>query len=71
MMFINSFLWKRLYLEKLALEQATFEKVMYLEIGQQVYKELVGILLSTSCPVLLLQSIDTQLLPPVLIALLP
>jgi len=44
---------------------------MYLEIGQQVYKKLVGILLSTSCPVLLLQSIDTQLLPPVLIALLP
>ncbi len=43
---------------------------MYLEIGQQGYKELVGILLSATCPVLLLQSTDTQLLPLELIALL-
>ncbi len=43
---------------------------MYLKIGQQGYKDLVGILLSATCPVLLLQSIDRQLLPLVLIALL-
>ncbi len=36
-------------------------KGMYLEVGQQLYKELVGILLSATCPVLLLQSTDTQL----------
>jgi len=41
------------------LEQAVFGKGMYLYIGQQVHKELVGILLSATCPVLLLQSIDT------------
>ncbi len=44
---------------------------MYLEIGQQGYKELVGVLLSATCPVLILQSTHRQPLPPVLIALLP
>ena len=66
----DSSVWKRLYLGKarfgeglictrLDLEQAVFGKGMYLYIGQQVHKELMGILLSATCPVLLLQSIDT------------
>ena len=55
-MFGEGYIWK-----KLALEKARFGEGMYLEIGQQGHKEFVGILLSTSCPVLLLQSVDTQL----------
>ncbi len=44
---------------------------MYLEIGQQGYEELVGVLLSPTCPVLSLQSTHRQPLPPMLDTLLP